>query len=71
MLLERSNFLYSKLVYRFLSNILFIYYLCMWESMTGGGPEGEGEVEFPLSRDPNLWFIPGLLGSWSEPTADT
>jgi len=40
------------------------------ESMNGGGVEGEGEADSPLSREPDVGLDPRTLGSWPEPKAD-
>ena len=41
------------------------------EHKAGGVAEGEEEVGFSLSREPNVGLDPRILGSQPEPKADT
>ena len=50
-------------------------YLFIWErgrerAQVGEGAEGEGEADFPLSREPDAGLDPKTLRSWPEVKAD-
>ena len=54
------------------------FYVCIWEreermrnwAQAGGGTEGEGEADSPLSREPNWGLHPRTLGSWPDLKGD-
>lgn len=53
-----------------------VYYLFIWErerkhwAVEGGGTEGEGEADFPLSKESNVGLDPRTLRSQPELKAD-
>ena len=56
-------------------SLFFKYFIDLFErestSVGGGGAEGEGETDSPLSGTPMWGFIPGTLRTWPEPEADS